>query len=209
MKSGTVYKIVKKDTKKPIYVGSTILKLNARFKLHLGCIGKSKSKLYTILNKTDYEIIEIEKLKYEKRKELYILEGIWMQKLDTIDNGCNIINPGNICGKKYFKERYENNKEEILKQGKIYRDNNKEKFKKKHKKYYDNNKEKILENVKLYRKNNPEKIKIRKNKSYHANKHKIKTIECECGGSYKDVGRARHFKRQIHIKYLKDLKNIL
>lgn len=73
-----------------------------------------------------------------------------------------------ICRSKTLKEYYIRNREKILEYQKKYRENNKEKIRKKnnscrskeyHKNYHANNKEKILERSKKYRENNVEKIK--------------------------------------------------
>ena len=71
------------------------------------------------------------------------------------------------------KAYYEQNKEEILKRikvtGKVYRENNKDCFKK----YYGVNKENILSKKKIYNELNKDKIKKQKQKYYERNKRKI------------------------------------
>jgi len=81
--------------------------------------------------------------------------------------------------KKRERERYLNNRNEVLEKRKEYRLNNIEKFKEKDSNYYVNNREKILENKKIYREENIDRIKEYRlthkdyhdeyNKEYHIN----------------------------------------
>ena len=63
------------------------------------------------------------------------------------------------CKNEKSKDRYEENKEEILERTKLYKAENKEYISEKGKEYYQKNKDKILSNQKEYRVNNKEKIK--------------------------------------------------
>lgn len=75
------------------------------------------------------------------------------------------------CVKERQKNRYKNNKEEILKYAKIYRDNNREKIVKSNQNWYLNNKEEILEKRKEYQKDNKEKI-LEQKKIYNKQRRK-------------------------------------
>lgn len=92
------------------------------------------------------------------------------------------------CQKKYQKQWYEDNKEDILKEAaqyraehtneikekdKRYRENNKDKLKEKDKQYYENNKEIITLNAKNWYRNNKEKKK-EYDKQYREDNKKIR-----------------------------------
>lgn len=92
------------------------------------------------------------------------------------------------CKSTNNKRRYKNNKNEILKRDKIYRENNKSKiaktqkiyrennknyFKQYNKKYRIDNKKQIYSNNKQWRENNRAGLKIKKHKYYIANKEAI------------------------------------
>ena len=87
--------------------------------------------------------------------------------------------------RKYDKNYYQTNKDKILEQGRIYRQNNKDiilkREREKYKKYYINNKEKISKRVKEYQINNKEIIKEHRKKYREANKEKIrKQVKLYC-----------------------------
>lgn len=75
--------------------------------------------------------------------------------------------------KEYRKQRYENNKEEILEKCKQYRENNKEKISKHKKQWYEDNKEDFLKNCKNYRENHKEEISMCKKQWYESNKENV------------------------------------
>ena len=67
-------------------------------------------------------------------------------------------------------------------------------FKNRAKIYYDNNKEERKKASNEYRKKNIEKISAKNSVKYN----------CECGGKYTYQHKNRHFKSNIHLKYIKD-----
>ena len=107
--------------------------------------------------------------------------------------------------KKAWDKAYrENNKDSIKK----YRENNKEKIALQQKEYYENNKVRIDAWDRAYRENNKERIALWKKEYRENNKekialHKNKKYDCECGGKYSRVSKARHFRSLIHQKYLR------
>jgi hypothetical protein len=95
-----------------------------------------KKEVITVTDKTDKELLELER---------YYIE--------TLKSNLNSQIPT-----RNKKEYYENNKEKIKDYGKDYKENNKDKIKEQNNQYRENNKEKIKEQRKQYRKNNREKI---------------------------------------------------
>jgi hypothetical protein len=71
------------------------------------------------------------------------------------------------------KERYEDNKEEILNKMKIYRDANKEEVNKRIKEAKE------------------------KNKDYYFEK-----LKCDCGGEYKRHSKSAHIKTKKHMQFI-------
>ena len=72
------------------------------------------------------------------------------------------------------RQRYKENKEEILKRKKEYRENNKEKLKQYNIEYAEKNKEKIAKRDKEYREKNKEKISKREKEYREEKKEKLK-----------------------------------
>lgn len=71
------------------------------------------------------------------------------------------------------------------------------------KKYYQDHKEQILVNNKIYKLMNIDKVieanRIYKEKHYEKLHEPFK---CECGGKYTFNSRAKHFKTKKHLAYL-------
>ena len=108
------------------------------------------------------------------------------------------------------KKRYEQNREEILKQKKKYYEQNKKEILEKRKEYAKNNKEKISQYQKDYSNKNKEKIAARSKKYQEKNHERIserqsEIILCECGKKIKRGSLYKHRKRKVHIEGL--LKN--
>jgi|TARA_R110000823_G_scaffold300689_1_gene421514 hypothetical protein len=134
MINGIIYKI---EIGKEFYVGSTKNLIERQY-LHNSRLKKYSGKLYEICranNINEIECIELEKVKVENKKELFILEQKYINELKPTLNSYNA----------YITE--EEKKAQIKLKGIIY---------------YENNKEKIKEKVNVYRKNNKEKIKEKK-----------------------------------------------
>ena len=98
--------------------------------------------------------------------------------------------------KKRLAQHYQDNKEEILKKHKQYRQDNKEKIAQRQKiagsKYRQKNKEKLAQKAKKYRDDNKESLNIKK---------KAK-ITCECGSVVRKDQIARHKRTAKHQKYI-------
>ena len=157
---GKVYKIVC-NTTGLVYIGSTceptlarrLMKHRSNYKDYLNG-SKNNITSFKILENNNYEIILIENCPCETKDELHKQERIHIES--------------NVCVNKHIpcrtrNEYCEDNKIEISKKMKIYKDNNKEDFKEKRKirdnKNKEANKQKISEQCKLYYDKNKEKIK--------------------------------------------------
>ena len=141
---GKIYKIVCNITNE-IYIGSTILELKERLRLHKtgkDCVCRN------IINRGDYKIELIKDYPCNNRRELLEEESKYIR-----ENKCINIQIPNRTDKEWRednKEKLKNYEENRKEDKKEYYKNNKEKIKE----YYENNKEKIKE----YYENNKEKI---------------------------------------------------
>ncbi len=166
---GKIYKIVDNGYNMTYY-GSTIEKyLCNRMSKH-----KRKYKLYREKNEyTSFIIFEkygIENCKIElvenypcnSKEELLKREGYYIKNNECVNK--------NISGRTQ-KEYYEDNKEKIKENTKIWRENNKEYYKQKKKEYREKNKEKIKESRKKHYEDNKEKI-LEQNRLYKEAKKK-------------------------------------
>ncbi len=183
----TIYKIYCKDSSiKDCYVGSTKNLNNRKIKHKFSCNNPNSIgyniQLYNFIRENggfdNFEFEEIEKIDNINR---FIRERYW---IETFNSSLNIKIPT-----KNKKEHYEANKDKILFQQKANR--NVVDHKNYCKKYYHENKDKILHTSKEYYETNKDIIH-----NYRNTKH-----ICECGGSYTNSQKARHFKSQKHIDY--------
>jgi len=133
---GKIYKIVADDTTN-IYIGSTVQKLNARFRCHKSHKNTHAIKLFTYPN---IRIELIEEYNCNSMNELRQREQYYINLNKDI-----CINP---------------NKAYITKEECIIR--NKTKYKQQRKQYYEDNKDTIAIKKKIYAENNKEKECIRK-----------------------------------------------
>jgi len=118
----------------------------------------------------------------------------------------------------YNKQYRIDNKDTLKIQRKTWEQNNSEKLKQNRKVYYEDNKDIICKNQKQYRIDNNDKLK-QYHKQYNDthktekqeydkqyridNNDKIQNIiTCECGGTYQNKNKHRHFKTKKHIKFL-------
>ena len=137
-KTGRIYQLVNMITNEK-YVGATFQTLYKRQydrkrNYNKWLKGKSqngdKHKLFDNIHQYGWECFRIELLaevEVKNRAELHKLEGDYIRKLDTFNNGLN----GNIPNrdrKQYHKQRYQNNKDKVLKQQEQYRQNNNSKY---------------------------------------------------------------------------------
>ena len=118
---GKIYKIVCNKTGK-FYIGSTTMKyLCSRLGDHVKAFKKQKTSYtsFEILKNGDYSIMLLEKYPCNTKEELFAREKHHILNSDCV----NIQLPGNT-----MKEYYQQHKEEILHNVKVYRENNIEKI---------------------------------------------------------------------------------
>ena len=138
-----IYRIVD-NTNGNIYIGKTKQTLKERLsahKSHKNCMSRE------IIKNGDYKIELIEETDDDTR------ERYWIENTDCINH--NI--PGRTK-KEWYKEWYENNREEILQYKKEYYENNKDKKKEYQSEYLENNREKIKKYQSEYLEKNKEKF---------------------------------------------------
>ena len=167
MNTGYVYCIYCKDTDKK-YIGSTTHDINKRLSQHKynynryinkngSCQNLLYCSSYEVLEHDNYNIICLEVVNYENKKDLYNKEKLYIKNMDCVNK--------NIPNRK-FKEYYKDNKDKY----KQYYKDNRERIIKYNKEQYKNKIEYYTEKAKEYRKNNPELFK----KYYEKNKEKLK-----------------------------------
>lgn len=100
------------------------------------------------------------------------------------------------CIKISSKKYYLDNKEKILYKYKIYKEENKDKFKEVSRKRYLKNKEEVSEKGKIYRLNNSEKVKEAKHLYYLNNKEKILNKSKIYRAKTKDIRNKRERDRR-------------
>jgi hypothetical protein len=175
-----------------IYIGSTYQTLPKRLHDH-----KRGYKLYLyakygyissfeIVKYDDCHIQLIENYPCNNREELHKKEGEYIRKMKCV-NKC-------VAGRTR-KERYEDNKDEILKYQKYYNQKNKVLISKRNKEYREKNKEKIKNLNKQWRKNNKE--------------YRKKKYTCECGKTSLYDHKSRHEKSKKHKLFVFNLHNEL
>lgn len=193
-KNGKIYKIepIEGGEEEDIYIGSTCSEfLNQRLNHHYNdykSYKKDKNSFvssYILFDKYGFDncnIILLETVEANTKNELLERESYYIKTLKCINKKIPL---------RTQKEWYDDNKDKIIK----YRKDNKDKIKEYHKENYDNNKEKRKEEARQYRKNNKEII---------SEKSKIK-ITCECGSNVRKEDKARHYKSNKHLNYLKNI----
>ena len=214
--NSVIYKICCKDINiKEIYVGSTANNLRIRkgqHKIDCNNINRNNynSYVYQFIRQNggfqNFDMVLIEKYSCNDRQELHKRERFYIELLEASLNS-HIPNRGH-------KERYENNKEQILEKRKEYYESNKDKLleqqkeyyeenKEKKKEYYEENKDKFLEQNKEYYELNKEKIK----QHYESNKDKIlekqrekkkEKVECEICNKILSRGSLLQHNKNIH-----------
>jgi group I intron endonuclease len=128
-KNGKVYKIINTlyDNEERIYVGSTCNKLCVRMALHRGrSKTKKERKLYKETNEYGWDkfiIVLLENYPCNSRDELRMKEQEWITKLHPYYNLIRAYRTD-----KEQKQYYEDNKEQILQQKKLYKLKNKSKY---------------------------------------------------------------------------------
>jgi hypothetical protein len=193
-----------------IYVGSTCQKLSQRMSKHRNKykewkLGKyhnvTSFKLFDKYGVTNCQIVLIESIDCKTKDELHAREAFYIRTLKCV----------NKCVPLRTHYEYYCDNIEILKQNKkIYREKNKDAIKQSQKIHYEKNKDDINDKQKEYRDENRDKIKIIKKEYYKNNKEIISEKEkvkynCECGSICRKGDKARHFRTNKHLKYIKTL----
>lgn len=188
--NGKIYKITSEHTI-DVYVGSTTRVLNDRLKdhvrkynLHLKDNKHDYITSYEILKYPTYEIVLIESVNVDTKKELLDREGHFIK---TTPNCVNKL----VMGRTELEWR-EANKEHKKEQNKKYNQDNKEELSKYHKKYRTENADEIKVRQKTYHDKNKEKENLQKKQ----------VIDCECGLSYTAGHKTRHLQTERHKKYM-------
>jgi len=189
-----IYKIVCKDIKiKECYYGSTT-NFKARKWQHKNCCNNINSKDY---NQFKYQFIrenggwnnwEMILVKYYTCNNKLELEREERMCMENDENRLNDYLPSRTSDeKKQYEKKYrEENREVLNEKAKIYYEENPE-YKKK---YYEENKEVLIEQAKKYCEDNKAKL--------------YKICDCKCGRKYQYRSKSRHFKTNIHQKYIKN-----
>jgi len=147
---GIIYKIISESNPELVYYGSTIRKIERRFKGHKDDYKywlkykKNYTTSFEIIKLGDSKIELIENYPCDSKKELERREGYFHRNFECVNN--------RIAGRT-DTEYYLDNKEKINKYSKKY-----------NKIYYNNNKEKEIIRAKVYSKNNRDKINLNRRK---------------------------------------------
>jgi hypothetical protein len=176
-----IYKIEHIENESLIYVGHTT-NFKQRKAEHKNTCNNEKHtrfnlKLYTMIRENGgwemFVMIEIEKYPCNDKREADKRENELMKELKASMNKISSFRTNEERlenDRQRERQRYKENKEEILIKKKEYRENNKEKLKQ----YTEENKEKIIKREKEYREKNKEKIKQTKKEYREKNKEKLK-----------------------------------
>jgi len=167
-----IYQIVGNVENSKRYIGSTVQPLSKR----MGCHRDTYRTINTYTSREIFDeygiencsIVLIENFPCDSKEELFKRERYWIETMDCV-NKC--------IPTRTKKERYEDNKEEILNKMKIYRNSNKDE---------------VNERIRKIKQNN---------KDYYEEQ-----FICECGGKYKRCSKTVHFKTKKHQKYISTIK---
>ena len=182
------------------YIGSTVQPLSKRLSKHKQNYNNWKKEKYHYISSFEmlkYDDCYIELLEYypcNNKTELNKYEG---QKQREFKNECININIAGRTKKEYYNE----NKDTKIKE---YLEKNKEHIASRQCEYDKTEKRQLY--FKEYRNNNKEKIKKRyeKNKEKY-NKQKIQKINCQCGSIISKCNKSYHEKTKKHLKYIENL----
>lgn len=218
MKTGIIYKLVSSDIEvKECYVGST-MNFRTRKCHHKSDCNNENSKnhhfnVYQYIrangNWDNWNMIQIEEMQFNNRRELHARERYW---IETLKATLNKVVPTRTMNeyrqvnaehfKKYTKQYYLDNSEHI----KQYYLDNSEHIKQRQKQYRADNAEHMKKYIKQYYLDNSENIKQQQKQYYLDNSEHIKQqqkqkFDCPCGRGYTHTNRARHFKSKKHCQY--------
>jgi hypothetical protein len=180
-----IYKIEHIENESLIYVGHTT-NFKQRKAEHKNTCNNEKHtrfnlKLYTMIRENGgwemFVMIEVEKYPCNDKREADKRENELMKELKASMNKISSFRTNEERlenDRQRERQRYKENKEEILKRKKEYRENNKEKLKQYNIEYAEKNKEKIAKRDKEYRDKNKEKISKREKEYREEKKEKLK-----------------------------------
>jgi hypothetical protein len=199
---GYIYKIQPTVEHQPeeVYIGSTTKTLNERLQKHKYSYSRylngkdhntSVFKLFDKYGLDNFDIILLEEIDFNDKKELTNLEGVYIKNNNCINR--------KIEGRTK-KEWYNDNINSILEYQKQYRDNNKINIKELKKEHYNNNKNIILENQKEYYNKNKVKINNQQNQKHICN-------ICNCNYTY--ANKSRHYKSLKHQQALNNHQPVI
>jgi len=180
-----IYKIEHIENESLIYVGHTT-NFKQRKAEHKNTCNNEKNtrfnlKLYTMIRLNGgwemFVMIEVEKYPCNDKREAAKRENELMKELKSTMNKIKSFRTNEEILEEHRqreRQRYQENKEEIIIKKKEYREKNKDKIKETRKKYREDNKEKIATREKEYREKKKEKIKQTKKEYREKNKEKLK-----------------------------------
>ncbi len=212
---GKVYKITN-TINTLIYVGSTFKNLDMRFLAHLHRMSTAPNrKFYKAIKELGwrkFDIILIEEVEVNNKKDLLKYEDKWIRQLNSIINGYNCIYSYSYTNKDHPKHKiykkdeanrvrnyYKKNPELKRISEKKYRIKNREILNKKSSEYQ---KKHIIERNKYkleWSHKNPEKKKLATKKYEEKMKQKGK-YKCECGKEINYLGIKKHKQTKYHLK---------
>lgn len=181
-KNGKIYTIRSHQTDQ-IYIGSTCSPLSKRLYQHKLDYQRYINGKFPYI--TSFDILQFEDAYIELLEECPCENKMILHKREG-----ELIRGGNNCVNKYIagrtqKDWFEENKDKIKIQKKIYQDLNKDKIKKYQKNWYTDNKDEIREQRNEYKK------EYRKQKK-----------TCECGSIFGINDKARHLKTKKHLDFV-------
>jgi hypothetical protein len=189
-KRGKIYTIRCRYDDTLIYVGSTIDKLAKRFAGHKANRKDKNCSLYQFVDGDwDNFYIELyEDFSCDNKEQLEKREGEVIREIGTINK--------RIAGRSR-KERYKDNRDEILEEMKQYYKDNRDEILDRTKQYYQDNRDEILEYQKQYNQENHDKILERNKKYRQYNRDEIlekKREKCKCDVCGAETSKS-HIKR--------------
>ena len=180
-----IYKLEHIENESLIYVGHTTNFKQRKAEHKNTCNNENNKsfnlKLYTMIRLNGgwemFVMIEVEKYPCNDKREADKRENELMKELKASMNKISSFRTNEERlenDRQRERQRYKENKEEILKRKKEYRENNKEKLKQYNIEYAEKNKEKIAKRDKEYRDKNKEKISKREKEYREEKKEKLK-----------------------------------
>jgi hypothetical protein len=202
-----VYRITKIDDPTITYIGSTLLTLQRRWRVHKSQKSCSISKLLNKYGCENFNFVLIKEYLVCDKIHLRAYEQLWINKYKMKNCCINEIDALSFLKKVKQKHYVLDNKEQIRAMRKQYWLENKEQLKEKNKEYRQDHKEQIKEKQKEYRQDHKEQILEHKKHYYQQNKEQIKTqhkekITCECGCIIARGDISKHKKTMKHIKLM-------